>query len=72
MLPSLKPFEKKKFTMKLFLRNKWLRQLNLIAMILVLIDTCKIQMRMVYTYNKTHIEHIDMKSSHSEIIEIVL
>lgn len=39
-------------------------------MSLVLMDTCKIQMRMIYAYNKSHVNHVDMKSSHSEMIEI--
>ena len=39
-------------------------------MILVLMDTCKIQMKIIYDYNKSHINHVDVKSSHLEMTEI--
>ena len=38
-------------------------------MILVLMDTCKIQMKIIYDYNKSHINHVDVKSSHLEMTE---
>lgn len=45
--------------------------MNLIVMILISVNTCKIQMRTINAFNKSHIKHVDMKPSHSEMIEIL-